>query len=356
MLSSLFPGETLPNGDLPIIAGPCSIESQEQIYETMRRLKECGIGMVRAGAWKPRTRPGAFEGVGEIGLRWMREAADELGLKVGTEVCLPEHARIALMYKCDFVWLGARTTGSPFVVEERAKVLDGSDLTVLVKNPIAPDFQLWQGAVERLQHHHLTSIGLILRGFTTVASDLLRNDPLWEAVDDFKSHNPELPILCDPSHISGDRRLLREIVVEALRRDYDGLFIESHYHPETALTDAAQQIIPEEISTLLHGESTHGDCALTAYRQQVDKVDSDLIHLLSMRSELTTEIGAWKAIHHLTPLQSARLESMIHHHRRQAELYGISPDLVEDLFRIIHDYSLTDQIKRLKNENHSDKD
>lgn len=356
MLSSLFPGETLPNGDLPIIAGPCSIESQEQIYETMRRLKECGIGMVRAGAWKPRTRPGAFEGVGEIGLRWMREAADELGLKVGTEVCLPEHARIALRYKCDFVWLGARTTGSPFVVEEIAKVLDSSDLTVLVKNPIAPDFQLWQGAVERLQRHHVSRIGLILRGFTTMAGGLLRNDPLWEAVDDFKSHNPELPILCDPSHISGDRRLLREIVEEALRRDYVGLFIESHYHPETALTDATQQIIPEEISTLLHGKSTHGDCALTAYREQVDKVDSDLIHLLSMRSELTTEIGAWKENHHLPALQSARLESMIHHHRRQAELYGISPDLVEDLFRIIHDYSLTDQIKRLKNENHSDKD
>ena len=128
MLSSLFPGETLPNGDLPIIAGPCSIESQEQIYETMRRLKECGIGMVRAGAWKPRTRPGAFEGVGEIGLRWMREAADEIGLKVGTEVCLPEHARIALRHKCDFVWLGARTTGSPFVVEEIAKVLDSLSL------------------------------------------------------------------------------------------------------------------------------------------------------------------------------------------------------------------------------------
>lgn len=343
MIESLFPAGAFSEQQIPIIAGPCSIESEAQIADTMEQLSLAGIRVVRAGAWKPRTQPGHFEGVGEIGLRWMRETANRLGQYIGTEVCLPSHARLALDYRYDFVWLGARTTSSPFLVEEIARVLEGSELPVLVKNPIAPDFHLWQGAVERLQRHHIERIALILRGFTAQSRGLLRNDPMWHEVELFRRALPDLPILCDPSHISGESALLREVSSEAIRRGYDGLFLESHSTPSTALTDAAQQITPEQIKDLLHREEHAEDGILRDYREDIDRIDDELIHLLDQRMRLTRLVGEWKADHHLSLYQPERLRSMIEDHRRRAGLYGVSEELVEELFRTIHDHSLSSQ-------------
>lgn len=340
MIETLFPDGAFAEQETPIIAGPCSIESEEQIRTTMEQLSDAGIRVVRAGAWKPRTEPGHFEGVGEIGLRWMRETADRLGQYIGTEVCLPSHARLALDYGCDFVWIGARTSGAPFLVDEIARVLEGKDIPVLVKNPIAPDFRLWRGAVERFRRHNVRRLGLILRGFTAQARGLLRNDPMWHEVDHFRRSNSTLPILCDPSHICGEESLLREIAMEARRRDYDGLFVESHCTPSSAWTDSAQQITPDQIATLLSDEEKSEDPVLRHYREDIDRIDDELIHLLDQRMRLTKLVGQWKADHALPLYQPERLHAMIKDHCRRADLYGVSSRLIEDLFISIHDHSL----------------
>lgn len=339
---------------IPVIAGPCSIESREQIRETMRRLLDCGYKVVRAGAWKPRTLPGGFEGVGEIGLEWMREVADELGMWIGTEVCLEEHARAALRHRCDFVWLGARTTSSPFMVERIAVALSEAEdkPAVLVKNLIAPDFRLWRGAIERLRRHGLTKIVAVNRGFNLGYHGLLRNDPLWEEVDHFRSELPDLPFLCDPSHICGRCDLLPEIVGEALRRSYDGLFIESHTHPDSALTDAAQQITPEAIAGLIPDQPRTGSGTLTTLRSEVDRLDDALIHLLARRQALTKQIGEWKHTHGLAPYQPDRFEELLRDCSRRASLYGLHEEPVQELFTLIHRYSLATQEEEEEKKHH----
>lgn len=342
-LESLFPDKAFPKDQIPIIAGPCSIESRDQIRTTMRRLRESGYRVVRSGVWKPRTEPGHFEGVGEIGLQWMREAADDYGMLIGTEVCLPYQAVLALRYRCDFVWIGARTSTAPFLVDEIGKTLEGEDIAVLVKNPISPDFDLWRGAIRRLQQHGMTRLAAINRGFALGSKGLLRNIPLWYEVDRFRRELTDIPFLCDPSHISGDAALLPEVIDEACRHRYEGLFIESHYEPTTALTDAKQQITPEEIDTILPHSPLNGAAMLHRLRDAIDDIDDELISLLYQRSALTQEVGGWKESHRMELYQPTRRDEMIRDLRRRAELTGLSSDLVEELYTTIHHYSLAQQ-------------
>ena len=234
-----------------LVAGPCSAESRTQMLETARGLKEMGVGILRAGLWKPRSRCGTFEGVGEEGLDWMREIQQELGLRVMTEVALPCHVEAVQKAGLDMIWIGARTTVNPFMMHELAEALRGCDMPVWVKNPVCPDVDLWIGAVERLQQAGLKDIRIIHRGFCTVDSSPYRNAPLWELAERFHTHFPELPFYCDPSHIGGKRELLAAICEKAISLHDDGLFIESHCCPQKALSDAAQQLTPPALAELL---------------------------------------------------------------------------------------------------------
>lgn len=236
---------------MDVVAGPCSAESREQMLATAKGLKETGVGTLRAGLWKPRSRCGTFEGVGEEGLDWMREIQQELGLRVMTEVALPQHVEAVLKAGLDMVWIGARTTVNPFMMHELAKALHGCDIPVWVKNPVSPDVDLWIGAVERLRQAGLKDIRIIHRGFCTTDASPYRNAPLWELAERFHTHFPELPFYCDPSHIGGKRELLMSICEKALSLHVDGLFIESHCCPQKALSDAAQQLTPEALAELL---------------------------------------------------------------------------------------------------------
>lgn len=234
-----------------IVAGPCSAETRMQMLDTAKGLKEIGIGTLRAGLWKPRSRCGTFEGVGEEGLEWMREIQQELGMQTMTEVALPSHVETALKAGINMVWIGARTTANPFMVHELAEALKGTDTSVWIKNPVCPDVELWIGAVERLQHADIQDIRVIHRGFCTLDSAPYRNAPLWELTESFRSHFPELPFYCDPSHIAGKRELIPSICEKALSLHVDGLFIESHCCPQTALSDAAQQLTPQDLAGLM---------------------------------------------------------------------------------------------------------
>lgn len=235
-----------------IISGPCSAESRLQVLQTARGLKAIGINTLRAGLWKPRSRCGSFEGVGEAGLPWLREVQQELGMRVMTEVALPAHAEAALKAGLDMVWIGARTTVNPFMMHQLAEALRGSNLPVWVKNPVCPDLELWIGAVERLRQVGLEDIRLIHRGFCTPDSSPYRNAPLWELARRFRAHFPELPFYCDPSHIGGKRELLADICRKALSLHADGLFVEAHCCPHEALSDAAQQLTPQALARLLN--------------------------------------------------------------------------------------------------------
>lgn len=247
----------LTNGELPIIAGPCSAETREQMMCTAKALHKVGINTLRAGLWKPRSRCGTFEGVGESGLPWMQEIQKTLGMAVLTEVALPTHVESVLNAGLDGVWIGARTTVNPFMIHELAEALRGTDIPVWVKNPVSPDLELWIGAIERLLCAGVKKISTIHRGFTLADNTIYRNTPLWELSDKIRLHFPEIPVLCDPSHISGTRVLIYDVCKKALSCGVDGFFIESHCCPEKALSDAEQQLTPDALSQLLHDLQLH---------------------------------------------------------------------------------------------------
>lgn len=334
-----------------VYAGPCSAESEDQLHRVAADLAAIGVRHLRAGIWKPRSKPGGFEGVGEPGLRWLRDVGDRYGLQVGTEVGTTEHARLALDYGMDFVWIGARTTTSPFTVSEIADVLAGQELTVLVKNPIAPDIDLWAGALRRLIDKGLTHIAAIHRGFSVGGEALLRNLPLWTHAHKLRSLLPDIPLLCDPSHISGDSDLVPIIIHEARLRGYDGLFVEVHPHPATALSDAAQQITPDRLRELLDSTAPNPDSnavdevlsnrltELDRLRIIIDGIDEEIIRLLSERMQVSGEIGRWKDEHRLPHHQPEREQHLYRSRTELARLYGVSPQLVEALYHTIHDYS-----------------
>ena len=341
----------LGNAGLPLgIAGPCSAETEQQVMDTARELVHKNIHVFRAGIWKPRTRPGCFEGVGEIGLEWLQRVRRETGLKIGTEVANAEHARLALKYDVDVLWIGARTTASPFAMQELAEVLRDTDKVVLVKNPMNPDLDLWLGALERLNVCGVRKLGAIHRGFTSFAKTKYRNVPQWEIPIELRRRHPELPIVCDPSHISGCRELVMPVSQMALNLHFDGLMVETHCNPDAAWSDASQQLVPERTKAMteelyLRSGAVSGQDAvrLSALRQQIDEIDNQLVAILAARMKVAREIGTVKRDSNMAILQSQRWEDVLAKNVSEGVAQGLSADFVRRVFEATHQESIEQQ-------------
>ncbi|MDE6765790.1 MAG: bifunctional 3-deoxy-7-phosphoheptulonate synthase/chorismate mutase type II, partial [Duncaniella sp.] len=301
------------NLDRPIIiSGPCSAETEEQVLETARGLARAGVKVYRAGIWKPRTKPGGFEGVGVPGLAWLNKVKEETGMKVATEVANRGHVEAALEYGVDLLWVGARTSANPFAMQEIADVLReaGKDIPVLVKNPVNPDLELWIGALERLYNAGITRLGVIHRGFSTYGKQLYRNHPQWRIPLELRIRYPHLPIICDPSHIGGKRELIASLSQQALDMGFDGLIIESHCDPDCAWSDKNQQITPEVLSVILDNlvfrDAPVPTDSLVHLRRQIDQLDNELLEVLGKRMNVSREIGAYKRDHNMPVVQATR--------------------------------------------------
>lgn len=338
-----------PSNNHPIIiAGPCSAESQEQLLLTAHQLSATkSASVLRAGIWKPRTRPDVFEGVGEKGLLWMAEAKAQTGLLTAVEIASPKHLELCLKHGIDMVWIGARTTVNPFSVQEIAQALKGVDIPVLIKNPLHPDLKLWIGAIERINLAGVNKIMAVHRGFFTYEKTVYRNIPLWEVPIELKRLFPNLPILCDPSHISGKRELLFSVAQEAMDLAMDGLMIEVHCDPENAKTDAAQQITPKDLEVLLakiiKREAQAGKgCIdkLDLLRHEVDKIDYDLLKILAKRMDIIREIGVYKKEQNLTVLQIERLRLMIQDRLSFGSTIQLDNRFILKLLQMVHNESI----------------
>ena len=332
-----------------LVAGPCSAESRTQMLETARGLKEMGVGILRAGLWKPRSRCGTFEGVGEEGLDWMREIQQELGLRVMTEVALPCHVEAVRKAGLDMIWIGARTTVNPFMMHELAEALRGCDMPVWVKNPVCPDVDLWIGAVERLQQAGLKDIRIIHRGFCTVDSSPYRNAPLWELAERFHTHFPELPFYCDPSHIGGKRELVAPLCQQAMDLNFDGLIVESHCNPDCAWSDASQQVTPDVLDYILNllviRTETQSTESLAQLRKQIDECDDNIIQELAKRMRVAREIGTYKKEHGITVLQAGRYNEILEKRGAQGEQCGMDSEFMKKIFEAIHEESVRQQME-----------
>ena len=337
-----------------LISGPCSAESEEQVNETAKALAATGkVSIFRAGIWKPRTRPNSFEGVGNAGLKWLRRVRQETGLLVGTEVANEKHVYEALKYGIDMLWIGARTSVNPITVQEIADALKGVDVMVFVKNPVNPDIELWIGALERIASAGIKRLGAIHRGFSTYEKTIYRNQPNWQLPIELRRRIPEIPILCDPSHIAGAREYLHEISQKAMDLNFDGLMIESHINPEKALSDASQQINPEELKELLsrlilRSPSTDDPKLLDVLgelRQQIDVFDDHLLDLLEKRMKVSETIGRYKKENNITILQSARWDEIVKRAMIKGRAKGLSEELIDSMFKAIHQESINRQMK-----------
>lgn len=336
-----------------IIAGPCSAESEQQIFETAKALKEAGVEVLRAGIWKPRTRPGTFEGVGSEGLHWMQRVQKELGMKISTEVANVKHVYEALKAGVDMLWIGARTTANPFAMQEIADALKGTDIPVLVKNPVNPDVELWIGALERLNMAGLKKIGVIHRGFSTYGKHKYRNIPQWQLPIEIKRRFPDMLMICDPSHISGKREYIHEISQQAMDLGFDGLIIESHICPEIALSDAAQQLTPTSLSEVLSklvirdvdSENLKYKENIDELRARIDEIDGDLLDLLSSRMKVADEIGRYKKENNITILQPNRWDKILEKVYVKGEEKGLDNEFLEKVFKAIHQASIDRQTK-----------
>ena len=341
----------LPVGDFFLAAGPCSAETEEQVLSTARGLAGSGIGLFRAGAWKPRTYPGSFEGVGGEGLVWLSRVREELGFPIGVEVASPEHVELALEHRVDAVWVGARTTPNPFAVQAIADSLRGVDLPVLVKNPISPDLDLWLGALERLANAGLTRIGAIHRGFSTSRPVLYRYAPNWQIPIELKRRLPDLPLICDPSHISGRRDLIYSVAQEALDLLFDGLMIEVHIRPAEALSDQNQQLTPEELKGLARrlvprSEEIPDDdlrMRIKELRLEVDDLDAHLLKILGQRMEVVRRLGALKRRHNVSTLQPQRWREIVDSRMAAGQDERLSEEFVLQVFQAIHDEAIRHQ-------------
>lgn len=340
------------------IAGPCSAESPEQMLETARRLAALRVDYLRAGVWKPRTRPGSFEGIGDPALAWLREAGHAHGLRTATEVASPAHVEAALREGVDLLWIGARTTVSPFAVQELAAALRGCECPVLVKNPTSPDLGLWIGAVERLHAVGLRSLGVIHRGFMTGARSRFRNAPMWELAIEFRRRFPALPMVTDPSHIAGRRSLIHEVAQAALNLGVDGLMIETHPDPDRAWSDATQQVTPErygEIRSRLivrRPSSPRPDFAiqLETLRDQIDHLDQEVLELLAQRMRVVEDIADAKRAHNVATLQVSRWREMLADRIQRATAIGLTEAYARQLFEMIHTESVRHQGVLMKDE------
>lgn len=341
-----------------VIAGPCSAESEQQVMDTAAGLKAFGINVFRAGIWKPRTHPGSFEGVGVEGLKWLQKVKKTYGMAVCTEVASEKHVYECIKHGVDLVWLGARTTANPFLVEEIAEALSGADIPVLVKNPVNPDLDLWIGALERLNRQGITKLGVIHRGCTSFEKIRYRNSPQWQLAIELRSRFPQLPFFCDPSHMAGKREYIPEISQRAMDLGLEGLMIESHCNPSAALSDAAQQLTPAGLQHLLERQITvrDGDIEDSDYQQQlleqrtrIDVLDESLIQILGRRMDASRQIGRLKKDNNVAILQASRWDAILDKMTGMGATYGLDAEFVKTLFNDIHEASIAEQNKILSN-------
>jgi len=332
-----------------VIAGPCSAESEEQIMETATQLKAFGINVFRAGIWKPRTHPGSFEGIGVPGLAWLKRVKDELGLKVCTEVANEKHVYECLKYGIDMVWIGARTSANPFLMQEIADALRGTDIPVLVKNPVNPDLDLWIGALERLNNAGIRKIGVIHRGFSSFDKIKYRNNPQWQIAIELRGRYPELPFFCDPSHLAGCKEYIPELSQTAMDLGFEGLMIESHCNPSCALSDAKQQLLPSELEDLLFNLITvrDNDSENKSYKEnidqlraQIDIIDDNLLYVLGSRMKVSRQIGQFKKDNNIAIIQANRWDSLLSKVVAKGKAYGLPEDFVVEVFNAIHGASV----------------
>lgn len=345
--------------NITLIAGPCSAESKEQVFAAANELKNLNIKYFRAGIWKPRTRPGDFEGVGSIGLQWLQEVKKTYGIPVGTEVANVKHVYEALKAGIDMLWIGTRTTTNPFQVQDIAEALRGVSIPIMIKNPINPDLKLWLGAFERFKMCGVDNLSAIHRGFSVYERIKYRNDPNWQIAIDFKHEMPETPIICDPSHIAGKRIFIQEVSQKALDLNFDGLIIESHCQPEKALTDSEQQLTPSDLKKIIdhlivRQRINADEVEINEYRTQIDLYDENLIQILKNRMEMSKKIGHFKAKHNLSILQSARWEELLQSNLSKAEKENLSEDFAMQLFKLIHQESINIQEDILSKNNKND--
>jgi chorismate mutase len=332
-----------------VIAGPCSAESEEQVMETAKGLAAIGIKIFRAGIWKPRTKPGGFEGIGIKGLPWLKRVKNELGMYTAVEVATAKHVRDALANDVDILWIGARTSANPFAVQEIADALEGTTVPVLIKNPVNPDLDLWIGAIERIYNAGVRKIAAIHRGFSSFDKKIYRNLPQWHIPIELHRQLPELPILCDPSHIGGKRELVAPICQQALDLNFDGLIIESHCNPEKAWSDAAQQVTPAVLdfilNTLVIRDTAQTTENLSQLRRQIDELDNSLLELLARRMRVSEEIGQYKKEHNMPILQAQRYDEILKNRIAQAEQMGMDGEFMKTVLVAIHEESVRHQQK-----------
>lgn len=334
-----------------LIAGPCSAESPEQILQTAKDLSQLPVSIYRAGIWKPRTRPGSFEGFGEKALSWLRAAGDETGLPVATEVAEPSHVELCLKHNIDIIWIGARTTVNPFSVQAIADVLKGVDKIVMVKNPVSPDLELWIGALERLNHAGITKLAAIHRGFTPIQQSAFRNPPFWRIPLELQTRIPSLPLFCDPSHITGNRSLLFGTAQQAFDFLFDGLMIEVHPDPPKALSDAAQQITPTQFEELINSlhlttakqAALQKDPTVQALREKIDEIDHKIISLFGKRMETAIKLGAVKDQLNASTFQPDRFKQLLAERIKLGTSKGLSEEFVHKIYELIHEEALKQQ-------------
>lgn len=335
-----------------VIAGPCSAESREQVLETAVALAAKGVKIFRAGIWKPRTKPGGFEGVGAVGLPWLKEVKQTTGMLTATEVATPYHVFEAVKAGIDILWIGARTVANPFAMQELADALKGTDIPVLVKNPVNPDLELWIGAIERLYRAGITNLGVIHRGFSSYEKKIYRNLPLWHIPIELKRRYPDITVFCDPSHIGGKRELVAPIAQQSLDLKFEGLIIESHCNPDCALSDAAQQITPDILEYTLNmlvirenGQTTEN---INVLRKQIDEIDEQLLTILAKRMRISKEIGTYKKEHNMPILQSGRYNDILENRAKQGAALSLGHDFVTEIMKAIHEESVKVQMEIMK--------
>lgn len=335
-----------------IIAGPCSAETADRVLDTARRLSDAGIDIFRAGVWKPRTSPGCFEGVGEEALAWLRQVKERTGMLTAVEVATGRHVEAAVAAGMDILWIGARTSGNPFAVQEIADTMariGAADTPVLVKNPLNPDLELWIGALKRLESAGIRRLGAVHRGFSIYGSSVYRNEPLWRIPLELRSRYPQLPLICDPSHIGGTRQLVEPLARKAIEIGFDGLIIESHCCPENAWSDAAQQITPERlaeiISHLEYRDTPVAPESIDEMRKLIDSIDAELLDVLARRMEVSRRIGEYKRSHRMPVVQPGRYGDIVASRVADAERLGMSREFMRSILSAIHEESVRQQVE-----------
>jgi len=339
-------------GDKPlVISGPCSAETEDQVLQIAQQLRDTNTKVFRAGVWKPRTRPGSFEGVGQVGLSWLQRVKSETGLLVATEVATKAHVEQALAADIDVLWIGARTTVSPFMVQEIADALQGTDKIVLIKNPVSPDLSLWLGAMERFQKAGIHNLGTIHRGFSTYIKTKYRNNPEWQIAIDLKNNFPEIPMLIDPSHMGGRRDLIANLSQTGLDLNYDGLMVETHIDPDNAWSDAAQQITPAAFSAILKQLTIRKPeeaeekflAKIDQLRLQIDAIDSQIMTNLGKRMKIADDIGVLKKQNNVAILQSKRWQEVLERMKTTGKTENLSEEFITEIFKAIHQESIEHQ-------------